>query len=247
LKSKRRKGKVLFTPLDDSHLSDREVVRLTSSAFISRPLNSIDNTKLLFSHVSNLGRSSLYLAPEEDPLPVKWDGVGKTSKLRLPRTKATVRFASKALLITSTVLMVALIAAQLSGFLVLRNVATGSMKPNIQPGDIEITVPASFVHVHKGLVAIYQFKSPSGQMVGAVGHRIVGGTAATGWVFKGDANKYVDPQHPKTSQLLGVVVMVLPKVGKYFTLNVAVYGLLALVFYWFVSDFARRRKRVVRN
>jgi len=247
LKSKRRKEEDRFTPLDDPLVKDKEVVWLSEHVFITRPLSSVDETKLLFSHVSKSDRRSLFLAPGEAPLAVDWGGVDRAKKTRLPKTRKIVRGTSVGLLTVVSVFMIALVISQLTGVLVLRNVATGSMRPGIRPGDIEVTISPSFFHVHKGMVAIYQSKSPSGQIIGAVGHRIVGGDGESGWVMKGDANLHADAQHPKTSQLQGIVVAVLPRVGRYFSLKAAVYGLLALVVLWFGSDFRRRRRRGLRQ
>jgi signal peptidase I len=243
LKSKRRKEADDFTPLGDSLVKDKEVIWLSDHAFITRPLNSVDETKLLFSHVSGSGRRSLFLAPGEAPLAVDWGGVERAKKIRIPKTRRAIRGTSVGLLSATSVLMVVLVIAQLTGILVLRNVATGSMRPGIRPGDIEVTVSPSYFHVHKGQIAIYQAKSPSGQIIGLVGHRIVGGNGKSGWVMKGDANPYADTQHPTTSQLQGIVVAILPRVGKYFNLKVAVYGLLGLVILWFGADIKKRRRR----
>jgi signal peptidase I len=243
---KRRKERSVFTPLDDSLLTEREIVRLGEEAFLTRPSNSIDNTKMLFSVLSPSERTSLYVAPRAEPVLVNWAGVGKTTRYRLRRTRKVTRGLTRSILFVVTLALVALIAAQLSGVVLLRNVATGSMRPGIKPGDIEVTVSPSLVHVHKGSIVIYRLKSPTGRTIGAVGHRIIGGSGNKGWIVKGDHNPYPDPKRYKTSQLLGVVVLVIPKLGKYFTLNVAVYGLLGLVAYWLLSDLFRRRSRRAR-
>jgi hypothetical protein len=243
LKTKRRKEADVFTPHGESLVKDEEVIWLSDHVFLTRPFSSVDETKLLFSQVSGSDRRSLFLAPGEAPVAVDWGGVERVKKIRLPKTRRAFRGTSIGLLGTISVLMVVLVIAQLTGVLVLRNVATGSMRPGIRPGDIEVTVSPSFFHVHKGQIAIYQAKSPSGQIIGPVGHRIVGGDGRSGWIMKGDANPHADTQHPTTSQLQGIVVAVLPRVGKYLNLKVAVYGLLGLVILWFGADIKKRRRR----
>jgi len=244
--SKRRRDRVVFTPLENSLLPEREIVRLSDGIFVTRPSSSIDDTKMLVSHLTEHERKSYYLAPKSEPVLVNWAGVGKTSLYRLRRTRKVGRGIINTAMFVLTITLVALIAAQLSGVVLLRNVATGSMEPKIKPGDIEVTVKPSLVQAHKGQVVVYQLKSPTGKLLGAVGHRIIGGSGRQGWILKGDSNPIPDPQRPKTSQLLGVVVFVIPKLGHYFTLNVAVYGLLGLVAYWLLSDLYRKRRRAPR-
>jgi signal peptidase I len=240
----RRKGQNVFTPLDDSILPEREIVRLSPRAFLTRPSSSLDSTRVLFSELTPTERTSYFLAPQAEPILVNWSGVGRPNRYRLRRTRKVLRILTSGSLLVLTGALALLIIAQLTGVVLLRNVATGSMRPHIRPGDVEVTVSPKFAPVHKGSVVIYELKSPTGQKIGPVGHRVIGGSAKRGWTLKGDANPYADPQHPTSKQLLGVVVLVIPKLGKYLTLNAVVYGLIALTAYWFLSDYFRRRKRV---
>jgi signal peptidase len=76
-----------------------------------------------------------------------------------------------------------------------------SMQPTYRGGDLVIVHAQSFDSV--GDIAAYRV--PQGE-TGAglvVIHRIVGGDAANGFVFKGDNNPAPDPWRPKQADMLG--------------------------------------------
>ena len=107
----------------------------------------------------------------------------------------------------------------LVGLIILATVAIGtgrvachvtngvSMSPTYHTGDLVMVAQASSYHT--GQVVAYH-GGPGGHLV--VLHRIIGGNAR-GWVMKGDNNQSIDPTHPTTAQVIGRVVLHIPKVG----------------------------------
>lgn len=87
-----------------------------------------------------------------------------------------------------------------------------SMWPLYRDGDLIVTQrqPAYTV----GEIVAYHV--PRGE-IGAgdvVIHRIVGGTAATGFVLRGDNNPSVDPWHPKLADVVGTAWVQIPRAGR---------------------------------
>lgn len=76
-----------------------------------------------------------------------------------------------------------------------------SMEPTFRPGDL--VVMRSHPSYRVGDVVAYVI--PAGEFAAGhvVVHRIVGGSAATGLVTKGDNRTVVDPWHPRAADVLG--------------------------------------------
>jgi signal peptidase I len=72
-----------------------------------------------------------------------------------------------------------------TGYVKARVVLTGSMQPQLAPGDIVITAPVTRVEPKIGDVAAYQARRFDGAPVGVFTHRIIDGDAQSGWVLKG--------------------------------------------------------------
>ncbi len=81
-----------------------------------------------------------------------------------------------------------------------------SMEPRFHTGDLAIVRSQSDYHV--GEVVAYQ----NGQLHTIVLHRIVG-REGDRYLFKGDNNNFVDPEHPVASQLIGALWIHIPGVG----------------------------------
>ncbi|MFI6076975.1 signal peptidase I [Actinoplanes sp. NPDC051343] len=80
-----------------------------------------------------------------------------------------------------------------------------SMHPLYYQGDLVFVVKEDSYQV--GQIVAYHGTQPGQKVL----HRIIGGDAATGFVFKGDNNQSVDPVHPKADRLIGRAFLHLPK------------------------------------
>ena len=142
-------------------------------------------------------------------------------------TIATYLFA--ALLITFS-------AASLTGYVQARVVLTNSMEPTNNPGDIVITANSERVVPQIGSVIAYQARQFNGTPVGVFTHRIIGGNALDGWMMKGDNNPSPDIQKPKGADILGTVILTIPKLGLLFNRRLLFTLIPLLVGLWFVID-----------
>jgi signal peptidase len=106
-------------------------------------------------------------------------------------------------------------------FFALRPVALGgptsyivvrgySMSGTLAPGDLVVTMAQSKYSVGDTIV----YRAPVGPAKGIlVVHRIVGADPP-GYRMQGDANSYQDPWSPKTSDVVGKLVVALPGLGR---------------------------------
>jgi signal peptidase I len=118
--------------------------------------------------------------------------------------------------ITSTALLIAFVAALLTGVLQLRTILTGSMIPALRPGDLIVGISPHWVAPSLGDVVVYGARDLEGRVVSSWSHRIVGGNAKEGFTVKGDANPAADLNHPKLADIQSVVLFKVPYIGKFF-------------------------------
>jgi signal peptidase I len=121
-------------------------------------------------------------------------------------------------------LVAAIVAMLAFGAIQIRTILTGSMVPFLKPGDIVVAAAPQWDAPAIGKVAIYQARDLQGNAVSHWAHRIVGGNATDGFIFKGDANPAPDLNHPKLNDIDGVMLFKVPAMGKY--LNPYTVGLL---------------------
>lgn len=161
-------------------------------------------------------------------------------------TNAPAPQASRVLAVLRGVLGWALLAAglwfvwpsTLGGCTTLTVVSGHSMEPTYYTGDL---VVARCGTPKIGDVVVYRPSELGGSA--RIIHRIVGGDGATGWTMKGDNNAFVDPFVPTTSDVVGVALLHLPKVGRVSTLLLspwlwAAFVLAAVVLLVWPSDVA---------
>jgi len=145
----------------------------------------------------------------------------------------------KAMTITGySIAIVLLLFSGLSfgGVVKARIVLTGSMEPAISTGDIIITTPITRKEPKLGDVVAYQAKRFNGENVAVFSHRIISGDIRSGFVVKGDANKSPDNQKPVGSDILGVVIFVIPFLGNILTPK-ALFLLVPCIFgLWLIMD-----------
>ena len=122
------------------------------------------------------------------------------------------------------------------GSIKARVVLTASMVPVINPGDVILTTPPSNITPKIGTIVAYVGRRFDGTAVGVFSHRIIGGNAQTGFIVKGDANPAPDTQKPKVSDITGVVIFVIPLIGKFLTPK-ALMVIIPLIFgLWLIID-----------
>ena len=127
-------------------------------------------------------------------------------------------------------------AFSFSGNVKARIVLTGSMAPAISTGDIIITTPITRKAPMVGAVIAYDAKRFNGEKVAIFSHRIVGGDIKSGFIVKGDANKSPDPQKPTGQDILGVVIFVIPVIGKFLTIK-ALFLIIPSIFgFWLILN-----------
>jgi len=129
-----------------------------------------------------------------------------------------------------------------SGVMKARIVLTGSMEPTISVGDIILTTPTSRLTPKQGDVVAYTAKRFDGSPVGVFSHRIIGGDAQTGFIVKGDANPNPDVQRPLIPDIEGIVVFVIPLLGKILAPR-TLFILVPLIFgFWLIMDALKNEK-----
>ena len=131
-------------------------------------------------------------------------------------------------------------ALSATGYVKARIVLTGSMQPSINPGDIVITAPVTRIEPKIGDVAAYQARRFDGAPVGVFTHRIMSGDGQSGWVLKGDNNPSPDVQKPTNSDILGVVIFVIPWLGNLLSRQVLFTVIPLLAGMWFLLDTLRK-------
>ena len=127
-----------------------------------------------------------------------------------------------------------------TGYVKARVVLTGSMQPTINPGDIVLTAPISRVEPKSDDVAAYQARRFDGAPVGVFTHRIIDGDGKNGWILKGDNNPSPDIQEPTNSDILGVVIFVIPWLGNLLSKQVLFTVIPLIAGMWFLLDTLRK-------
>lgn len=123
-----------------------------------------------------------------------------------------------------------------SGVVKARVVLTGSMAPTINPGDIILTTPAKNVTPKIGNIVAYVGRRFDGTAVGVFSHRIIGGDATTGFIVKGDHNPSPDTQHPKIPDITGVVIFIIPVIGRFLTPKALMITVPLIFGLWLIFD-----------
>jgi len=118
-------------------------------------------------------------------------------------------------------------------------VLTESMQPVINPGDLLVSVSPRFNSPQIGEVVIYTGKKFDGTVVASFAHRVIGGDVSSGYIVKGDANDLADVQRPIISEIEGVVLFNIPKVGLLLNPQTMSLLLVFLIGIWFVAKGVR--------
>jgi signal peptidase len=118
-------------------------------------------------------------------------------------------------------------------------VLTESMQPMINPGDLLLSVSPNLNLPQIGEVVIYTGKKFDGTVVASFAHRVIGGDESSGYIVKGDANDLADVQRPVLSEIEGVVLFNIPKVGLLLNPQTMSLFLVFLLGIWFVAKGVR--------
>jgi signal peptidase I len=157
-----------------------------------------------------------------------------------PQRKRDGSFTSRAMKIAAAVVALVFFASALTGFMQLRVVLTGSMKPAINPGDLVIAIKPSAVKPHVGKVVLYSARDLQGNAVTVWSHRIIAGNSKKGFIIKGDANSQPDIGTIPITDIQSVVILRVPFIGHLFNIYslLMIFGGLMLI-----SMASSRRKR----
>lgn len=172
---------------------------------------------------------NLILRPLAEVVPVN-KPEEKKSKFRKIKSIATI------ILFTNLIVLVGLMV---SGILQAKVVLTGSMLPIIKPGDVVVTASPNFVSPAIGKVVVYTGKRFDGTPVANFSHRIIGGDNKSGWIVKGDNNKSEDIQKPTNKDISGVVLFIVPMIGKFLTPQFFSMALVFCFALWLIWDSVR--------
>ena len=122
-----------------------------------------------------------------------------------------------------------------------------SMEPTLEDGDFVLARRQSSYRV--GDIVAYRVPKGDPGAGAMVIHRIVGGSARTGYVTKGDNREGRDTWRPKPGDVVGSVSLTIPRAGVLLALlrtPVAIAALAGLAAFLFVSA-GRRREPVLRS
>ena len=127
-----------------------------------------------------------------------------------------------------------------TGLMKAQVILTSSMSPTINPGDIVLELSPDRIKPQVGSIATYVGKRMDGSVVATFTHRIVGIDEKGNYIFKGDANKDADVQHPTIDEIEGVKFLLIPKVGSLLSPRMIMMLLLAGFGIWLIVDAFRR-------
>jgi signal peptidase len=148
-------------------------------------------------------------------------------------------------LVTKTFSIIILFMLAASSLLITTHVVqakivlTESMQPVINPGDLLVSVSPGLISPQTGKVVIYTGKKFDGTVVASFAHRVIGGNEKSGYIVKGDANDQADVQRPTLSEIEGVVLFNVPKIGLLLNPKTISLLLVFLLGIWFVAEGVR--------
>jgi signal peptidase I len=121
----------------------------------------------------------------------------------------------------------------------VRIVATGSMIPAVEPGDMVIGLNSQFIEANVGDIVIYQARRFDNEEVAKFAHRIIEGDKISGFILKGDNNPEPDVQRVSPEDIESVIIFTVPNVGYVLNPQVIIYALMALVAMFIAWEFLK--------
>jgi len=150
--------------------------------------------------------------------------------------------ATKAIGWSAVALLVTFTCLTTTGIIQARVVLTASMAPQINPGDVIISVSPDRKSPEIGDVVTYTGKRFDGTTVAAFSHRIIAGDAGNGFTVKGDNNDSPDVQKPIISDIQGVLLFTIPLIGRLLDPQVFTLLLLSGFGLWLIVDAFRNEE-----
>lgn len=137
--------------------------------------------------------------------------------------------------LTAALWLVFLLPQQLGGSAAYVVVAGQSMEPTLWDGDLVVTRSAEAYAVGD----VVAFRAPEGMVI----HRIVGGSAETGFVTQGDNRSSVDLWRSTPEEIVGRSWLRIPAGGRVFTAvrSPLMLATVAAVFTFLATSAGRRR------
>lgn len=201
--------------------------------------SSFSDSKILLTISNHKGEETVLITPDEivksnpkifvQAPPERIITKSQARQQKIKRTFSYMGYVFSAVLITFSLLSV-------SGYTKARIVLTDSMSPTIKSGDIVILANTPRAQPKVGDVVAYTGRRFSGQIVGTFTHRIIGGNPTEGFLVKGDANPSPDVQRPTLNDISGVVIAVIPAIGRFLTPKMLMILVPFFLGLWLVLD-----------
>lgn len=135
------------------------------------------------------------------------------------------------------VLMMAFVLSVNVGYMQARVVLTNSMSGTIEPGDVVVAAP--WIEPKVDDIAIYQARDFQGQIRAEFVHRVISGSVAEGFEFKGDNNAEKDALVVQKEDIRGVVLFWIPNAGTLLSPQNLLMGFSVLMFLYFAYGYIR--------
>ena len=126
----------------------------------------------------------------------------------------------------------------------LRVVLSGSMLPVLKIGDVVVVESTKYRQPKLNDIVLYTARALDGTPVTTYAHRIIDGNRQDGWTIKGDNNDQPDYGVKKNSDVTGVVLFSIPKLGRVLSpIPIA----LILIGGWLISIAARQLRKILTD
>ena len=126
----------------------------------------------------------------------------------------------------------------------LRVVLSGSMLPVLKIGDVVVVESTRYRQPKLNDIVLYTARALDGTPVTTYAHRIIDGNKEDGWTIKGDNNDQPDYGVKKNSDVTGVVLFNIPKLGRILSpIPIA----LILIGGWLISIAARQLRKILAD
>ena len=126
----------------------------------------------------------------------------------------------------------------------LRVVLSGSMLPVLKIGDVVVVESTKYRQPKLNDIVLYTARALDGTPVTTYAHRIIDGNKQDGWIIKGDNNDQPDYGVKKNSDVTGVVLFNIPKIGRILSpIPIA----LILIGGWLISIAGRKLRKILAD
>ena len=183
------------------------------------------------------------LFDNEDPLILDVEKKAKAREFTWSPDKPEQRISKKFIATTAMgVVGVIFLLSLLTGFMQMRVILTGSMKPAINPGDLIIAASTKLTEPQVGKVVLYSARDLDGNPVTVWAHRIISGNSKAGFTIKGDANNQPDIGLIPVKDIQSVVLTRIPNAGYLFN----IYSILLIAAGAFLISWTLSKRRELK-